>query len=168
MDEMDYDKMQPGMDDEELLKRIAPEGGSADASVLSGVFLGRGTEENVLRLYTAMDLSQYFQIPQDKVLAVKRMPQGQVLVWVPRDLKVQVITSQTMPAEFLRGSIQSAFVSRARRSSGFGALARRALAADDPQPPSVFGGPFCQTDVPDPSNPICGLTAAGCPPGPGC
>jgi len=167
MSEMDQDKARQDMDDDELLKRIVPEPGAPDVVVLTGVFLGRGGETNTLRLYTAMDLSQYFQLPKDKVLGVKRMPQGQVLVWVPRDLRVQLVASQTLPAEFLRGSIQSAYMSRAQRVSSFGSLARSSARVNDP-PPSVFGGPFCQTDIADPSNPICGLTAAGCPPPPSC
>jgi hypothetical protein len=167
MSEMDQDKARQDMGDDELLKGIVVEPGNPDVVVLTGVFLGRGVEANMLRLYTAMDLSQYFQLPKDKVLGVKRMPQGQVLVWVPRDLRVQLVASQTMAAEFLKGSIQSAYISRAQRGSSFGSLARSAARVNDPQP-SVFGGPFCQTDIADPSNPICGLTATGCPPPPSC
>jgi hypothetical protein len=161
-------RAQQDTDDDELLKKIAPDGGNPNAVVLTGVFLGRGVDANTMRLYTAMDLSQYFQLPKDKVLAVKRMPQGQVIVWVPRDLKVQLVASQTMTAEFLKGSIQSAYISRAQRTSSFGSLARSAARVNEPPPPSVFGGPFCQTDIADPTNPICGLTATGCPPPPSC
>ena len=167
MSEMNQENIQPDMEDDEFLKKILPESGSPEVSVLTGVFLGRGTDKNTLRLYTAMNLSTYFQVPKDKVLAIKRMPEGQVMIWVPRDLNVQVITSQSMPAEFLKGSIQAAFMSRAQRTSSLGSLARVTARQNDP-PPSVFGGPFCQTDVADPTNPICGLTAAGCPPPPSC
>lgn len=168
MSETDLDKAMQEMGDDELLKKISPESGNPNAIVLTGIFLGRGVEANTVRLYTAMDLSQYFQLPKDKVLGVKRMPQGQVLVWVPRDVKVQVVHSHTNTAEFLKGSIQSAYISRAQRTSSFGSLARSAARVNDQPQPSVFGGPFCQTDIADPSNPICGLTATGCPPPPSC
>src|SRR5262245_40987396 len=98
-------------DDEEFLKKILPESGSPDVSVLSGVFLGRGAGKTY-RLYTALDLSQYLDIPKDKVLGIKRRPTGQVLVWVPKDLRVQMVASQSMTAEFLRGSIQAAYLTR--------------------------------------------------------
>lgn len=151
-------------DDDELLAQLLPESGSPELTVLTGTFLGRGPEEeNALRLYTTMDLSQYFRLPADEVRGVKRLPGGRILVWVPRELRVNLVTSRTASAEFLKGSLQAAYLSRARRTSSFASLARRAVVGDDPQP-SVFGGPFCQTDVIDPSNPSCGLTVAGCPP----
>jgi hypothetical protein len=161
----DKDPKDPnGADDDEFLKGILPESGSPNVSVLSGVFLGSGTGDTY-RLYTALDLSQYFEIPKDKVLGIKRRPAGQVLVWVPKDLRVHMVASQSMTAEFLRGSIQAAYLARAQRQSGMGSLLPSARINDTP--PSVFGGPFCQTDVADPSNPICGTTV-GCPPPPQC
>jgi hypothetical protein len=151
--------------DDEFLKGILPPSGSPDVTVLTGVFLGRGTGESH-RLYTALDLSQFFEIPKDKILGIKRSPAVQVLVWVPKDVRVQIVASRSMTAEFLRGSIQAAFVTRAQGRSGLGSLLPFARVNDTP--PSVFGGPFCQTDIADPTNPICGLTQVGCPPPPQC
>jgi hypothetical protein len=164
MDEMGKQKTpaDPNMEDDEFLRRIMPEAGSPDVTVLAGVFLGRGADNNLLRLYTTLSLSSYYQLPNDKVLGIKRRPDGQVLVWVPRDLKVQIVSSQSMTAELLNGSIQSAFMNRAQRTGGFGSLARRALQAP-PQP--VTRDPFCVTSVGDPDNPICTVT---CPPPPSC
>ena len=167
MDEMDRDINAGAMDDDEFLRQLLPDPGNPELTVLSGVFFGKGTDENTVRLYTTYNLSQYFQLPQDKVLGAKRLPGGRVVIWVPHDVRVQLTTSQTMTAEFLKGSLQAAYLSRARRTSSFGSLGRRSALQDEPQP-SVFGGPFCGTDIPDPENPICGLTHAGCPPGPGC
>jgi hypothetical protein len=164
MDQMGKQNAQAdsNMEDEEFLGRIMSEGGNPNVTVLGGVFLGRGAEGNSLRLYTTLSLSSYYQLPKDQVLGIKRRPDGQVFVWVPSDLKVQIVSTQSMTAELLNGSIQSAFMNRAQRTGGFGSLARRALLAP-PQP--VTRDPFCVTSVGDPDNPICTVT---CPPPPSC
>jgi hypothetical protein len=148
----------------DLLNRLVPDPSNPDVNVLTGVFLGRAEDDRSARLYTTVRLTQYFQLPKDKILGVKRFPTGQLAVWIPGDLRVQVVTSNSFSGDFLKGNIQAAFAKRG--AGGLGAAAR--LSQQGPDGASAFPGPFCTTDIPDPTNPICGLTQAGCPPGPGC
>jgi hypothetical protein len=152
-----------GLEEDDLIKQLIPDPNNPDVNVLVGAFLGRGTDEKTIRLYTTLKLDQYFQLPKDKVLGVKRFSTGEIVVWIPGDLRVLATTSNTLSGDFLKGSIQSSFSRRG--GGGLGSLIARLNQAP---PPSAFGGPFCKTDIPDPSDPTCGLTQAGCPPGPGC
>ena len=165
MAERDYDAGK-GMEDDELINKLLPDPNNPDLNVLTGFFIGRGTDDKSVRVYTNMRLTQYFLIPKEKVLGVKHFPSGQLAVWIPGDLKVQLVSSNTISGDFLKGGIQSAYARRG--GGGLGASIARLNQQQGPDQASQFGGPFCTTDIPDPSNPICGLTQAGCPPGPGC
>jgi hypothetical protein len=164
MTEKHEDSTRKGLEEDDLINKLIPDPNNPDVSVLVGAFLGRGTDEKSIRLYTTVRLDQYFQVPKDKVLGVKRFSSGQIAVWIPGDLRVQAVTSSTLSGDFLKGSIQSAFSMRG--GGGLGSAA--AILSRQAPPPSAFGGPFCSTDIPDPTNPICGLTQAGCPSPPGC
>ena len=147
----------------DLINRLVPDPANPDVNVLTGVFLGRGEDDRSLRVYTTVRLTEYFQVPKSKILGVKRFPTGQLAVWIPGDLRVQVVTSNSFSGDFLKGHIQAAFAKRG--ASGLGSSAR--LNQGGGGGASAFPGPFCNTDIADPTNPICGITP-GCPSGPGC
>jgi len=145
----------------DLINQLVPDPSNPDVNVLTGVFLGRGEDDKMVRVYTSVRLTEYFQIPKAKILGVKRFPTGQLAVWIPGDLRVQAVTSNAFSGDFLKGNIQAAFARRG--ASGLGSLARLNQGGG-----GTSASPFCTTDFPDPSNPICGLTQVGCPSPPGC
>ena len=162
MTENYQDSLQKALEEDDLINNLIPDPDSPDVNVLVGAFLGRGSDEKSIRVYTTVRLDAYFQVPKDKVLGVKRFATGQIAVWIPADLKLQAVASCSLSGDFLKGSIQSAFSGR-----GTGGL-RSSVARLNQQQEPISRSPFCSTDVPDPSNPICGLTASGCPSGPQC
>ena len=139
------------LEDDELLDQLLPDLDRSDVNPLAGVFVGKGASANTIRLYTTLTLDQYFQLPRDKVLGIKRYPSGRVVLWVPTDLRVQLVKSDTLPGDFLKGATQSAL---SRRSVGGSGLRR--LFAAGPIGGTSWGG--CRTDFPDPSgDPTCTL-----------
>ena len=141
-------------EDEELIERLVPEVDNPSATPIRGVFVGKGSSDETLRVYTTVELNRYLEVPRDKVLGIKRFPSGAIVVWVPGDLRLAVVQTDVLMADLLRGGIQA-------QSRGLGGL--RSLLARGP----IGGGgevtrsPFCQTNVVDPSDPTCTL---GCPP----
>jgi hypothetical protein len=134
--------------EDELIKKLVPDPDSPDVNVLVGVLVGRGRDANTLRLYTTLQLNQFLELPADRILGVKRFPNGQVAVWVPGDLKIQVTTTTTVSGEYLRGSIQAAY---GRAGGGVGSVIAAMLGPGGGG--TSWGG--CPTDLPgDPSCPI--------------
>lgn len=150
--------------DDELIKRLLPDPDSPNVNVLMGMLIGRGRDDSTLRVYTTLQLNQFIEVPADRILGVKRLPMGQIAVWIPGDLDVRVTTTSTLSGEFLRGSIQAA---HGRAGGGLGNLVSAMIGGGGGG--TSFGG--CPTDLPfDPSCPIpnttspplCGRNPTGC------
>lgn len=158
------DWIKKALEEDDFIKRVLPDMDNPDLNVLSGMFLGKGADEKNVRLYTTLELNQYFQIPKDKILGLKRFPSGRIAIWIPGDLRLQLITSSTLSGDFLKGGIQSAY-SKSGMPGGLNSIAR-SLARQNQG--GFSRDPFCRTNAPDPDNPICGLTDSGCPSPPQC
>jgi hypothetical protein len=160
--EYNDDDLERELKDDGLVDRLVPDPGNPDVTVLRSTFIGKGTRDDVLRIYTSMDFSEYFEVPKDKVLGAKRYPSGRLIVWLPSDVQVRMTRSKSMSAEYLKGSIQASYL---RRSQGSG-LSRTLRAMVGPEDPGgSYDPPFCKTDHFDPQEcPEGGLTDAGCPP----
>jgi hypothetical protein len=156
----DDDRTRKELEDDELLDRLLPDLNRADLNVLTGVFLGKAPDAKSVRVYTSLELNQYFQVPRDKVLGVKRFPSGRIAVWIPGDLRTQLITTNAIPGDFLKGGIQSAYRGRPGGGRGLESVAARVSGG------TSWGG--CPTDLPgDPSCPIPTTTSPPlCGPGP--
>ncbi len=138
--------------EDDLISQIMPDPNNPDVNVLAGLFLGKDTNESTLRFYTTLQLNQYFQIPKDKILGVKRFPSGQIVIWLPGDLKVQLTTSTTMSGDYLKGNLQSAYSNRAGVGMGITQLFR-AFAPTGGGGGTSWAG--CPSDLPgDPNCPI--------------
>ncbi len=142
-------------DEDDLIEHLVPDLDHPDVLPISGVFIGKGSTAETIRLYTTIQLNQYFQVPRDKVLGVKRFASGVVVIWVPADLRVQLLHSDTLSGDFLKGSIQ------AEAGSRLGGVRRLFAPAQNGGGGGFSRSPFCQTDVVDPGNPICTLSP-GC------
>jgi len=94
--------------DDDLISQLMPDPNNPDVNVIFGIFLGKDTNEKFVRLYTSLQLNQYFQIPKDKILGVKRFPSDRIALWIPGDQKVQLTTTSSLSGDFLKGNIQSA------------------------------------------------------------
>jgi len=138
------------MTEDNLIGQLVPDPNNPDVNVLSGILLGKGTDEKTVRLYTNLQLNQYFQIASDKILGAKRFHSGRIVIWIPADLKVQLITSNTISGDYLKGSIQNTYSKRA----GTGNPLSQVLAAfAQGGGGTSWGG--CPSDLPgDPSCPI--------------
>ena len=144
--------------DDELIARLVSDGGQADINALGGVFVASGATSDSVRVYTTLQLDEFLEIPRDKVLGIKRFPSGALVVWVPADLRVRLIKSDTLGGDFLKGHIQARASSRSLGSSSLGRMLARVGVGGGG---TSWGG--CPTDFPDPSRPDCGLTQVGCP-----
>lgn len=154
--------------EDDFINKLIPDPKNTDINVITGVFLGKGTDAKVVRLYTTLQLNQYMQIPIDKILGAKRFPSGQIVIWIPGDLKVQVITTATLSGDFLKGNLQSSFSGQGGGLSGISQLLARAAGGGGGSN-TFFAG--CRTDVADPGgDPTCTLASSCfCPPPPsGC
>lgn len=145
--------------DDELIKKLVPDPESPDVNVLVGVLIGRGSDQKTLRVYTTLQLNQFVEVPADRILGVKRFPMGQIVVWIPSDLDVQVTTTTKLSGEFLKGSIQSRYggagggatglVSALMQATGGGGTSWGGCLTD------VWGDPNCP--IPNTSSPpLCG------------
>jgi hypothetical protein len=135
--------------DDELIKQLVPDPSSPDVNVLTGVLLGRGRDEKWLRVYTTLQLNQFVEVPVDRILGVKRFPMGQIAVWIPADVNVQVTTTTTLSGDFLKGSIQATHGAATTR--GVGGLISALVGTGGGG--TSFGG--CPTDLwGDPNCPI--------------
>jgi len=136
--------------EDDLIKQLIPDPNNHDIpNVLVGLMMGKGSDAKTIRVYTTLQLNQFFQIPADKILGVKRYPMGQIAVWIPGDLRVQLTTSHTLSGDFLKGSIQAAHGRRG--GGGVSGLVSAMIGTGGGG--TSFGG--CPTDLPfDPSCPI--------------
>jgi hypothetical protein len=83
-----------------------------DVVMLQG-YLGRGGVEGTWRLYFTPDLDDYVDIPADKILHRRRLPDDRgTMIWVPKGLMLEHkrVTSEDVQAEFLAGPITSRFL----------------------------------------------------------
>ena len=115
--------------------------------MLVGTLIGRGPDRKTLRVYTTLQLNQFCEIPADRILGVKRFPMGQIAVWIPGDLDVQVTTTNTLSGEFLKGSIQSSY---GRAGGGVGNVIAAMVGGGSGG--TSYGG--CQSDWLDPNCPF--------------
>jgi hypothetical protein len=127
--------------DEELIKRLLPDPDSPNVNVLMGMLIGRGRDDSTLRVYTTLQLDQFIEVPADRILGVKRLPMGQIAVWIPGDLDVRVTTTSTLSGEFLKGSIQAA---HGHSGGGLGNLVSAMIGGEGGGGTS-YGG--CPTDL---------------------
>jgi hypothetical protein len=135
--------------EDELISHLIPDPNNPDLNVLVGLLIGKGSDEKTLRVYTTLQLNQFFQLPTDRILGVKRFPMGQIAVWIPGDLKVQLTTTNTLSGDFLKGSILAAHAPRGRGISGLISAMAGAVGGGG----TSWGG--CPTDLPgDPNCPI--------------
>jgi hypothetical protein len=146
--------------EDELLKKLVPDPGSPNVNVLMGVLVGRGPDRKTLRIYTTLQLNQFVEVPADRILGVKRFPMGQIAVWIPSDLDVQVTTTNTVSGEFLKGSIQAGHGGAGGGATGLVSAVMRAATGGGGTswggcPTDLFGDPNCP--IPSTSSPsLCG------------
>lgn len=133
--------------DDDLITQLMPDPNNPDINVVVGVFLGSDLNEKMVRLYTTLQLNQYFQIPKDKILGAKRFPSERIAIWIPGDLKIQLTTSNTLSGDFLKGNFLSAY-SRGARTAGLGSVLTAMLAAGPGGGTSFFPG--CQSNDTEP------------------
>ena len=100
-----------GLRPDDIIGRIAPQGGNPDIKTIHGVFLGESTRPGHLRLYTSINLDRYFEFPKESALGSERFPPHQIVVWLKPDTRVTVITSVSGPVEFLQGGLASRHMS---------------------------------------------------------
>jgi hypothetical protein len=91
-----------GVAEDPLVASLVPDPsqGPPNTSVLAG-YLGRGTEEGVLRLYLTPDLNEYVEISEDDILHRVSLPNDRgTQIWVRNDLDVRYVRSlaQRVPA----------------------------------------------------------------------
>jgi hypothetical protein len=127
--------------DDELVERLLPDPDSPNVNVLMGMLIGRGRDDSTLRVYTTLQLDQFIEVPADRILGVKRLPTGQIAVWIPGDLDVRVTTTSTLSGEFLKGSIQAA---HGHSGGGLGNLVSAMIGLEGGAGGTSFGG--CFTD----------------------
>lgn len=144
--------------EEDLKSELIKDPDNSDLNVLSGIFLGKSTDEKMIRVYTKLDLSQYFRVPKDRILDAKRFPSGKIAVWIPGDLKIKLVTSDTLSGDFLKGSLQSANARRGSNTSILGSI----LGTNGPIGGTSFGcplsdgQPICDTRTVFPNTCGCG------------
>jgi uncharacterized membrane protein len=149
--------------DDELISKLVPDPGNPNVNVLTGVLLGRGRDDKWLRIYTTLQLNQFVEVPVDSILGVKRFPMGQIAVWIPADVDVQVTTTRTLSGDFLKGSIQA---THGGAMGGVGGLISAMVGTGGGG--TSWGGcvtDFASPDCPIPttsSPPLCNPSPTGC------
>ena len=114
----------PRLEEDPLVEALVPDPGQGppDAAVLQG-YLGKGTTEDVWRLYLTPQLDQYVELPEAEILYSQKQPDDGTLVWVRKDLSLSVQRPQPaqVQAEFLGGNIAGARLQQAAPAGGAGA-----------------------------------------------
>jgi len=83
--------------------------GPPDSTVLHG-YLGKSTRDKSWRLYLDATLASYVEVSEEDILHHSEIADdGGTLVWVPKslELKVTMVSSTTIQAEFLSGAISA-------------------------------------------------------------
>ena len=115
-----------------------------EAVVLHG-YPGRGTTDDVRRLYLTAELDRYVEFPSTAVLHSEKHPDAGTLVWLPGGLRLTVcrVEEAQIYAEFLAGSITRARLRDTIREAGAAALRLQAAAAYRPTRKYTCHGPHC-------------------------
>jgi len=135
--------------DDELISQLMPDPNNPDVNVVFGIFLGKDTNEKLIRLYTTLQLNQYFQIPKDKILGVKRFPSDRIALWIPGDLKVQLTATASLSGDFLKGSIQAARSASGNRGTTINSILA-AMVGNGGGVTDFFPGCVSNSGTPDP------------------
>jgi len=152
----------PELSQDALVEALVPDPDHLPDVIMLQGFLGRGGAEGAWRLYFTQDLDDYVDIPADKIVHSRRLPEDRgTMVWVPKGLVLEHkrIASEDVQAEFLAGPISSGLrvMGAADPLGGMGAAAPLGPVAGHY---SVFGCPskltcpvsvfFCPPSVPWP------------------
>ena len=153
----------PPLEQDPLVEALVPDPnqGPPDATVLQG-YLGKSTTEGVWRLYLTPQLDQYVELPEAEILYSQKQPDDGTLVWVRRDLPLNVQRPQAaqVQAEFLGGNIAGARLRQAATAGGVGAFRERVV----PRPPISVVAPCPSAVDACPSvRIVCGHSVRFCP-----
>ena len=100
----------PELSQDALVEALVPDPDHLPDVIMLQGFLGRGGAEGTWRLYFTQDLDDYVDIPADKIVHSRRLPEDRgTMVWVPKGLVLEHkrIASEDVQAEFLAGPITS-------------------------------------------------------------
>lgn len=120
-DQKDPKKPNEGSVDD-LADILVPDPANPDVRRLVGFLLGKSHRDGYFRLYLNADLTQYIEFKKDDTVHAKQLPSNRTMVWVKPQTRIQIFQTDSVPVEFLRGSILQDQLGGAR-FSGF----RRAL-----------------------------------------
>jgi hypothetical protein len=149
----------------ELPARLTQSGYPEGVSLL-GLHEGPGGRDGYRRLYLSTDLSQYCEVPEDKVLGSSRLPSGRIGLWVRRDTSVDFYSVTSRSVEFLEGEMQRRFQPRTTGFASF--VARTAQRAARQTDGTVCICPVPRTpQFPGDSCGLCPGTFSDCPGGGG-
>ena len=111
---MAEDKKRKEIKPDEFIGRVIPDPSNPRVLKLVGYFLGDSTNADFWRLYLSPDLDHYLEFRKADTLDAERFNTGRLVVWLKADAKVFETFTKPVPADFLRGGIQSSFLRVAR------------------------------------------------------
>ena len=91
---------------DDVVGRVVRDPTNVDAKKLVGLFLGNSNREGCWRLYLTAGFDHYVEFRKEDTLDGERFPSGRIVVWVKAGTRVQETRTESMPVEFLQGTIQ--------------------------------------------------------------
>lgn len=95
-----------------LVKRLVPNPDKLRSLVAVAGWLGKSTKQSYRRLYLTASMTVYLEFPVDEVVHAEKVGDedsglGGTILWLPRDAKVRLRTSEKMSTEsaYLEGMI---------------------------------------------------------------
>ena len=142
---------------DEVTERVVPDPAKPGARRLSGLYLGKSSNEGAWRLYLNEGFSHFLEFDKKDTLDVQRLGSGRLIAWVEPQANVRETRTQVGPVEFVNGSILKGNL-QAVRDAALGGP-RMAMEASGCSAASCFTstGPDCR----GPNYPSVGYTC-GC------
>jgi hypothetical protein len=112
-------------EDPELVDRLVPDPANPDVRRLRGFLIGKSNREGYLRLYVNTDLTHYLEFPESDTVHAKQVRGNQTIVWVRPQTRIQIVKTDSISVELLRGNIIRDQLTRTV-GSGFRMMARAA------------------------------------------
>ena len=95
-----------------LVKRLVPNPDEVPDLVAVAGWIGKSTKQTHRRLYLTPSMTAYLEVPTDEIVHAEKIGDvesglGGTMLWLPRDAKVRLRTSDATPAgsAFLEGMI---------------------------------------------------------------
>jgi hypothetical protein len=153
--------MTRSLDQDELVKSLAPDSQRPpDVRMLNG-FLGKSTQDGYWRLYLTPELTEYVEFSEEDVIHSQRLdpnqsPLGGTVVWVRREANLTHTrpVSPEAHTEFLQGSITAAFLRGTRAGASLGPRALEVLRVGNTDVT------VCQTCPHSKFDPVCTLATS--------